>query len=44
VGIIGSCFSLGTWLIAISGAFVLLVFYDALTGRSSTRRSGRVGA
>ncbi|MGI8781270.1 MAG: hypothetical protein ACR2L8_14110 [Solirubrobacteraceae bacterium] len=30
--------------IAIGGAFLMLVFYDALTGRGSTRGSGRVGA
>ena len=44
IGSISSFFSLGTWLIAIGGAFLLLVLFDALTGRGSTRPSSRVGA
>jgi len=44
VGGISSFFSVGTWLIAIGGAFLLLVLYDALTGRGATRRGSRVGA
>ena len=37
VGSIGSFFSIGTWLIAIGGAFLLLVLYNAVT--SGSRRS-----
>ena len=33
IGGIGSLFSLGTWLAAIGGAFLLLVLFDALAGR-----------
>jgi uncharacterized membrane protein YeaQ/YmgE (transglycosylase-associated protein family) len=33
VGSISSFFSLGTWLIAIGGAFLLLVIYSAVTSR-----------
>jgi len=44
IGSIGSFFSLGTWLIAVGGAFLLLVLFDAFTGRGSTRRDSRVGA
>ena len=44
IGSISSFFSLGTWLIAVGGAFLLLVLFDALTGRGSTRRGSRVGA
>jgi uncharacterized membrane protein YeaQ/YmgE (transglycosylase-associated protein family) len=40
VGSISSFFSLGTWLIAIGGAFLLLVLFDAFASRSSARRSG----
>jgi len=43
IGSIGSFFSLGTWLIAIGGAFLMLVLVDALTGRGFSR-SGRVDA
>ena len=39
VGEIDSFFSLGTWLIAIVGAFVLFVLFDAVTGGASRRRS-----
>ena len=35
VGELSSFFSLGTWLIAIVGAFALLALYDAITSRSS---------
>lgn len=44
IGGIGSFFDLGTWLIAIAGAFVLLVLFDAVAGRGAPRRGGRVGA
>jgi uncharacterized membrane protein YeaQ/YmgE (transglycosylase-associated protein family) len=44
IGSIDSFFSLGTWLIAIGGAFLLLVLLDAIPGRGSKRRSSRVGA
>lgn len=35
IGAVGSFFSIGTWLIAIGGAFLLLVIYSAVTTRSS---------
>jgi uncharacterized membrane protein YeaQ/YmgE (transglycosylase-associated protein family) len=35
VGGIGSFFSLGTWLIAIGGALLLLIIYSSLTGGGS---------
>jgi uncharacterized membrane protein YeaQ/YmgE (transglycosylase-associated protein family) len=40
VGGISSFFSLGTWLIAIGGAFLLLLIYSTLTGgeRHASRR------
>lgn len=38
IGSVSGFFSLGTWLIAIIGAFVLLVLYDAITSRSGGRR------
>jgi len=38
VGEIGSFFSIGTWLVAIGGALVLLVVYGAVTGRGSRAR------
>ena len=39
VGGIGSFFSLGTWLIAIGGALLLLVIYSTLSGsRSQSQR------
>ena len=41
IGGIGSFFSLGTWLIAIGGALVLLVLYSALAGDSRTTRPSR---
>ena len=34
IGSISSFFSLGTWLIAIGGAFLLLTVYNALSTRS----------
>jgi uncharacterized membrane protein YeaQ/YmgE (transglycosylase-associated protein family) len=37
IGSISGFFSLGTWLIAIVGALVLLVLYDAITSRSGAR-------
>jgi uncharacterized membrane protein YeaQ/YmgE (transglycosylase-associated protein family) len=33
IGSVSSFFSLGTWLIAIGGALLLLVMYDALSRR-----------
>ncbi len=33
LGGLGSFFSLGTWLVAIGGAFVLLLIYGAVTSR-----------
>jgi uncharacterized membrane protein YeaQ/YmgE (transglycosylase-associated protein family) len=44
IGSISSFFSLGTWLIAVGGAFLLLVVFDAFAGRGSARGSGRVRA
>jgi hypothetical protein len=38
LGGLGSFFSLGTWLIAISGAFVLLLLYNPVTASRSDRR------
>jgi uncharacterized membrane protein YeaQ/YmgE (transglycosylase-associated protein family) len=41
IGGIGSFFSLGTWLIAIAGALLLLAVFSTLAGgRQSTRASG----
>ena len=37
IGSISSFFSLGTWLIAIAGAFLLLLLYDALSSRGGDR-------
>ena len=39
VGEISSFFSIGTWLIAIGGALLLLAIYNAVVGRG--RRAGR---
>jgi uncharacterized membrane protein YeaQ/YmgE (transglycosylase-associated protein family) len=39
VGSIGSFFSIGTWVIAIGGAFLLLVLYNAVTAAGA--RDGR---
>jgi uncharacterized membrane protein YeaQ/YmgE (transglycosylase-associated protein family) len=36
IGSVSSFFSLGTWLIAIGGALLLLVIYDALSRRSDS--------
>jgi uncharacterized membrane protein YeaQ/YmgE (transglycosylase-associated protein family) len=36
IGGIGSFFSLGTWVIAIGGALLLLLIYGALAGDSRT--------
>ena len=41
IGGIGSFFSLGTWLIAIGGALLLLVLYSALVGGGRTPQSAR---
>jgi uncharacterized membrane protein YeaQ/YmgE (transglycosylase-associated protein family) len=38
LGGLGSFFSLGTWLIAIAGAFLLLLLYNAVTASRSDRR------
>jgi uncharacterized membrane protein YeaQ/YmgE (transglycosylase-associated protein family) len=43
IGSISGFFSLGTWLIAIAGAFVLLMFYDAVVARPGDRDAGGVG-
>jgi uncharacterized membrane protein YeaQ/YmgE (transglycosylase-associated protein family) len=41
IGGIGSFFSIGTWLIAIGGALLLLVIYNTLAnGRHSSRAAG----
>ena len=40
IGGISSFFSIGTWIIAIGGAFLLLVLYDAMTGRTGDRSHG----
>jgi len=39
IGALGSFFSVGTWLIAIGGAFLLLLAYDAITSGSGRRRT-----
>jgi uncharacterized membrane protein YeaQ/YmgE (transglycosylase-associated protein family) len=36
IGSVSSFFSLGTWLIAVGGALLLLVVYDALSHRSGS--------
>jgi uncharacterized membrane protein YeaQ/YmgE (transglycosylase-associated protein family) len=41
VGELSSFFSIGTWLIAIGGALLLLVLYSAVTGRG--RRGASAG-
>ncbi len=41
IGSISSFFSLGTWLIAIGGALLLLLIYNALTGGSRSPRTAR---
>ena len=39
IGGIGSFFSLGTWLIAIGGALLLLVIYNTLAGEGRSSRT-----
>lgn len=34
IGALGSFFDIGTWLVAIGGAFLLLVVYNAITAGS----------
>jgi uncharacterized membrane protein YeaQ/YmgE (transglycosylase-associated protein family) len=41
IGAIGSFFSVGTWLIAIGGALLLLVIYNTLAG--ATRSTSTTG-
>ena len=41
IGGLSSFFSLGTWLIAIGGALLLLIIYSALVGGSRTARTAR---
>jgi len=43
IGSVSGFFSLGTWLIAIAGAFVLLMSYDAIMSRPGERDAGDVG-
>jgi hypothetical protein len=44
-GLLGTlAVGVGTWLIALGGAFLLLVAFDALAGRGSARRSDGVRA
>lgn len=38
IGELGSFFSIGTWLIAIGGALLLLVIYRAVLGRGERSR------
>jgi uncharacterized membrane protein YeaQ/YmgE (transglycosylase-associated protein family) len=40
LGGIGSFFSIGTWLIAIGGALLLLVLYNAVLGRRGAAPHG----
>ena len=40
LGDVDSFFDLGTWLIAIGGALLLLVVYRAVAGRPRTGRAG----
>jgi uncharacterized membrane protein YeaQ/YmgE (transglycosylase-associated protein family) len=37
IGSVSSFFSLGTWLIALGGALLLLVIYEAFSRRSGSR-------
>lgn len=39
IGAIGSFFSIGTWLIAIGGALLLLVLYNAITSGDGRRHT-----
>lgn len=41
IGSISSFFSLGTWLIAVGGALILLTLFNALAGGGGRRASGR---
>jgi uncharacterized membrane protein YeaQ/YmgE (transglycosylase-associated protein family) len=41
IGSISSFFSLGTWLIAVGGALLLLVIYDALSRRGRSHGGRR---
>jgi len=41
IGGIGSFFSIGTWLIAIGGALLLLAAYNALVGGSRSAHAAR---
>lgn len=41
IGSISGFFSIGTWLIAIVGAFALLMLYDAITSRSGGREAAK---
>jgi uncharacterized membrane protein YeaQ/YmgE (transglycosylase-associated protein family) len=43
IGSIGSFFSIGTWAIAIGGAFVLLVVYNAIVAAGERGEGGRMG-
>ncbi len=43
IGALGSFFSIGTWLIAVGGALLLLAIYNAVIGHADrTGRAGRV--
>lgn len=44
IGGISSFFSLGTWLIAIAGAFLLLGIFNAFANHGSSGRGDRVRA
>jgi uncharacterized membrane protein YeaQ/YmgE (transglycosylase-associated protein family) len=39
LGGISSFFSIGTWLVAIGGAFLLLLVYSAVTSSGGRRRA-----
>jgi len=43
LGGLGSFFSIGTWLIAIGGALLLLVLYNAVLGRRDTTAGSSYG-
>jgi uncharacterized membrane protein YeaQ/YmgE (transglycosylase-associated protein family) len=42
IGAISSFFSIGTWLIAIGGALLLLVIYNTITTGAGRRRPSRI--
>jgi uncharacterized membrane protein YeaQ/YmgE (transglycosylase-associated protein family) len=44
IGAIGSFFSLGTWVVAIGGAFLLLLAYNAVVTRGERDRGYGGGA